>query len=275
MRIMFWSIAIALVVALAAQAVAAPIVNLQHCYVAKNSSAPVAINVTDGGDSAAEDIEGMTFRLQIAAGIGAMPSIASVNFLTGAIWAGHVSPANVFQGAADPQYKSFSLITDNAGDFVNANGILATATVNTAGAGPGDYALKLTGTKNSEPDSQFIAGSGATVPATFTSGILTVVIAGDFNRDGQLTVADIQPMLVALTDLAVYENTFNVPPAELVAIGDLDGDGSVTNKDIQPLLDSVAATGGGSLAQVPEPPTIVLAAMLLAATGLWRLSVGK
>ncbi len=105
------------------------------------------------------------------------------------------------------------------------------------------------------------------MPATITNGTLTVVLGGDFNRDGQLSSGDLQTMLSALTDLSVYQSTFNVPAAELTAIGDLDGDGLVTNRDIQPMLN-LLASGAGSLQAVPEPPTVVLAAVLVLLFGV-------
>ena len=74
----------------------------------------------------------MTFTLQIGAGTGSAPAIGSVNFLTNTIWTGHVSAGSVGNpaGGNDPQFQSFSLVTDDFGDFVNANGTLATFTLN-------------------------------------------------------------------------------------------------------------------------------------------------
>ena len=47
-----------------------------------------------------------------------------------------------------------------------------------------------------------------------------------------------------------------------------DNSNGVTNRDIQGLLNLVASLGGGSVATVPEPATLML--LILAAAG-WRL----
>ncbi len=270
MRIINWVFCLALL-GIAVPVRANPEVSLNHVYVAKNASQTAQLGVTDGGNAATEDIEGMTFTLQIGAGTGSTPSIGSMDFLTGTIWSGHVSADNIVPaaGGADPQFKSFTLLTDNAGDFVSANGILATATFNATNAALGDYTLKMVGTKDSGSNSQFTNGLGAAVPATFGDGMLTVVVAGDFNRDNQLTSDDIPVMLAALTDLPTYQLNYSVPLGELIAIGDLTGDGSVTNADIQPLLDLVSP-GTGSVQSVPEPAgwTIALPAGLALALAI-------
>jgi hypothetical protein len=98
----------------------------------------------------------------------------------------------------------------------------------------------------------------------YTNGTISVVnlLPGDFDRDGQITAADIPAMLKALTNLTNYSATNALSPAQLVTIGDLNGSGTVTNADIQGLLNLVATLGGGSVASVPEPGS---AAIMLAA----------
>ena len=250
--------------ALATVAEAAPIANLAHYYVAKNSTQTVTLSVSDAGVASTEDIEGMTFSLQIAVGISSTPSIGSIDFLASSIWTNHVSAANIVNAAGgnDPQFKSFTLITNNAGDFVNANGTLATIGFTAAGATPGDYSIKLVGTKDAGSDSQFNSGNGSVVPATFGGGTLTVVAPGDFNRDGHVTSADILAMETALTDLTVYKTANSLDETGLVAIGDLSGDHAVTNADVQSLL-TLLKSGGGSMDAVPEPASIVLLALAL------------
>ena len=85
----------------------------------------------------------------------------------------------------------------------------------------------------------------------YITGVLVVSgpnVLGDFNRDGQVTAADIPAMLSALTDLNAYLSARSLSPAQLVVIGDFDNSGSVTNRDIQGLLDLVASQGGGASA---------------------------
>jgi hypothetical protein len=88
-------------------------------------------------------------------------------------------------------------------------------------------------------------------------------LRGDWNRDGQVTSVDIPTMLTALTDLTAYATTNSLSPTQLALIGDFDSSGTVTNRDLQGQLDLVISLGGGSVASVPEPSSIVLLALAL------------
>jgi len=259
---------------LVAAAQASPVATLSHYYVAKDGTQNVVLGVSDNGNASTEDIEGMTFTLQIGAGTGSAPSIGVVDFLTNSIWTSHVSAGNVTNAAGgnEPQFKSFSLITNNFGEFVNANGNLVTFGLNGAGAALGDYPLKIVFTKDAGSDSQFLSGQGANVPATFGNGTLTVVAPGDFTRDNHVNTGDIAAMLTALTDLNAYKTAKGLDDAGLVAIGDFNGDHHVTNADLQGLL-TLLKSGGGSLSAVPEPVGWVMAlSALLLLTVIWRRS---
>ena len=118
----------------------------------------------------------------------------------------------------------------------------------------------LTGTFASLQLPSLTAPLGWNTSQLYTTGTLSVTatLRGDWNRDGQVTAADIPAMLTALTDLNSYASTNSLSPTQLAAIGDFDNSGTVTNRDIQGLLDLVASLGGGSVAAVPEPRSIVL-----------------
>ena len=92
---------------------------------------------------------------------------------------------------------------------------------------------------------------------------LVSTVVGDFNQDGQVTVADIQPMLVALADLKSYETTHLLTDQQLLTIGDINKSGSITNADVQALIVLIAnkANGTGSIEIVPEPPSLTLSVM--------------
>jgi autotransporter-associated beta strand protein len=96
-----------------------------------------------------------------------------------------------------------------------------------------------------------------------TAGTLSVTayLAGDFNRDGQVTPADLPATLSALTNLDGFSSTNSLSAAQLLSIGDLDHSGAVTNADLQPLLNLIASAGNGSIAPVPEPATLVWASI--------------
>lgn len=95
----------------------------------------------------------------------------------------------------------------------------------------------------------------------FATGVLSVVhsnlVPGDFNRDGHETNADLPMMLLALTNLPAYKSLFTLSDADFLVIGDINVDGTVNNADVQSLLDFFKL-GGGSVATVPEPASIVL-----------------
>jgi hypothetical protein len=96
----------------------------------------------------------------------------------------------------------------------------------------------------------------------YTTGVISVVptyVHGDFNRDGLITNADLSSLLKALTDLDAYRTTNQLTAAQLLSIGDFNNSGTVTNADMQGLLNLIA-TGGGSLAPVPEPSALAIAA---------------
>ncbi len=82
---------------------------------------------------------------------------------------------------------------------------------------------------------------------------------GDFNRDGQVTAADVPAMLQALTDLNVYKATYSLTDPQLLAIGDLNNSNALTNADIQGLLNLVAGFGSAANSPVPEPSSAILA----------------
>ncbi|HTQ39661.1 MAG TPA: dockerin type I domain-containing protein [Pirellulales bacterium] len=191
--------------------------------------------------------------------------------MTGTIWTGEVSADDVIPAldANFPQFQSFAVITDVQGEFVNANGTLATVGFNANGAPLGDYDLELTANKSS--DSKFTDGLQNTVAASFTNGTLTVVEPGDFNRDLHVDASDVLSMMQALTNPATYESTHgNLTNAQLTVLGDVNNDGKFNNADLQALLN-LLHSGGGSADPVPEPASWVLAFLALAMVAGSRL----
>lgn len=151
-----------------------PVVSVPNVSVAPNSTASVQFSVSDTNSAASEDIEGMTFTIQIAGGTGTTPSIQSVDVLTGTIWAGSNAFVSSPSGGQQAQFKTYSILTGNAGIYVNPNGLLATAVFNTAGAAAGSYKISLVGTRYPGFDSAFYNGKGNTVSSVFGSATLTV-----------------------------------------------------------------------------------------------------
>jgi hypothetical protein len=87
------------------------------------------------------------------------------------------------------------------------------------------------------------------------------LLRGDFDRDGYLTVADIQPMLRALANLDEYKAANNFEDIDVIARGDFNHDLAFTNLDIQGLLDALATAGAGSVVSVPEPTAFLCLAL--------------
>jgi Dockerin type I domain len=83
---------------------------------------------------------------------------------------------------------------------------------------------------------------------------------GDFNQNGVVDAGDIAAMATALTDEPTFAAGHGLTTAQLALIGDLDGDGKFTNADL-PVLLAQLSVGGGSLASVPEPASIILLAV--------------
>jgi hypothetical protein len=108
-----------------------------------------------------------------------------------------------------------------------------------------------------------------------TTGTLSIVdvnqLPGDFNRDHQVTAADIPAMLKALTNLGAYQGQNVLTASQLLAIADLDLSGTITNSDIQMLLAIVSTlAGSGSVSAVPEPSSWMLALPGLLAAAAYR-----
>ena len=152
------------------------IVNLDNHSVAPGTIVVENIIVTDSTAAVESDIEGMAFTFQIAEGAGSAPKIVSIDFLDGTIWSGHVSAANLFNPEVGNlyQYQAWDVHIDLAGDYVNANGLLAKVTIDTSGAAPGNYALKLVGTSVAGGDTTLGTGMGEIAPASFGQGTLTI-----------------------------------------------------------------------------------------------------
>jgi hypothetical protein len=86
-------------------------------------------------------------------------------------------------------------------------------------------------------------------------------LRGDVNLDGHVNSADILALMNALSDLSSYQSVhFPTSPNLMLDVADVDGDNEVTNADLQGLLN-LLKTGGGSADTVPEPYSVVLAAL--------------
>ena len=114
--------------------------------------------------------------------------------------------------------------------------------------------------------------SGHNALQTITNNDFLVVGPGDFTADGHLSIADVQAMMMALSDPADFKATHNFTDADLLNIGDLNGDHVFNNADLQALLsmmaNNAAAGGAATFAAVPEPESYQLLLIGLALVGI-------
>jgi hypothetical protein len=123
---------------------------------------------------------------------------------------------------------------------------------------------------------QPLTGKAWDTSQLYTSGTLFVLPnRGDINRDTHVDIADVSALMTALSDLPTYQGSLT--SAQLAEIADLTNDNLVNNADVQGLIVYLAnsagalpAPSGGSLAAVPEPPSLILLAIALAAAPALR-----
>jgi len=85
-----------------------------------------------------------------------------------------------------------------------------------------------------------------------------LAMLGDLNGDGLINAQDINPFILAMTDLAAWQATY--PSLDILTVGDCDDDGLFNAQDINPFVAIMTSgmTGGGP---VPEPCTLGLFAV--------------
>ena len=143
-----------------------------------------------------------------------------------------------------------------AGNPVTGSGVPGTINLNafTFVSGTGDQDGRRSGF-NDLGQVAFRALLSTGIQAGFVSNLAVTLQKGDFNLDGNVNAADIQPMLKAMTDLNAFKSTSGLTDAQLISIGDVNGDGVLTNSDLQSLLNQLH-NGSGSVSAVPEPRAI-------------------
>jgi len=78
-----------------------------------------------------------------------------------------------------------------------------------------------------------------------------VGVRGDANCDGELTFADIDPFVLALSDRAAWEAAYG---CDYLAANDVNGDGEVTFTDLDPFVACLVQGGCGAVGGAPANP---------------------
>lgn len=120
-------------------------------------------------------------------------------------------------------------------------------------AGTGGYLSRV----NVSGNAGGAGGSGALLGNDGANGVsgspgdvhLNQVMLGDFNHDGVVNTEDINPFILALTDLYTYINVMY--SADQYRRVDPNMDGSINTADINPFIAHL--TGGGQAGIIPEP----------------------
>lgn len=157
-------------------AIAAPLAHAQpsisvgsHDLLANTANQTIEVFVT-GGDA----IEGLNLHVQVDDGSNTNgPVIQGVDAITGTIFD---SKTLFGQDDVSPEPQLFSAIVIASDDAdINANGLLATITLDTTGLFAGTYDLKLAGTRNGDTNLGLEIGGTETIEPAITNGQITVV----------------------------------------------------------------------------------------------------
>jgi hypothetical protein len=93
------------------------------------------------------------------------------------------------------------------------------------------------------------------------------VLTGDMDLDGDVDFDDVDNFVLGLNDAAAYKSMFGISSS---VGGDTDGDGDHDFDDIDGFVTIVVAHMNAHAATVPEPSTLVLAAIGLLGAGGYR-----
>jgi hypothetical protein len=94
---------------------------------------------------------------------------------------------------------------------------------------------------------------------TFAIEWSPVLIPGDLDQDGSVTVTDVPAMMSALSDLDTYKSARGLTDEQLTELGDLDNSGTFTNADVQALISKLADRAEQvQLTAISEPSSVLM-----------------
>jgi hypothetical protein len=149
------------------------VITLGTYYLQENKpNQTITINIAGGAQ-----ISGMNFNLQIgdggpAAGGTPGPVFTGLDLVDGTVFqSDHADPLDL---GSIPQALTWDIVTAKDGDFVNANGLLATVTVDTTGFSRGQtFPFSIASTRNG--GTNFIYDGVTPVPTSLADGTIVIV----------------------------------------------------------------------------------------------------
>jgi hypothetical protein len=90
------------------------------------------------------------------------------------------------------------------------------------------------------------------------------LLVGDLDQNNLRTVADVQILMTALTNLNAYQTSHGFSNQDLLTVANVNGDSAVTNTDLEALLVMLANDIQPGISPVPEPGGVCLVACGLA-----------
>ena len=225
--------------------------NLTYTW-STTGSPPALVNFSVNGTNAAKNVTATftkagnyDFLVTItdAGGLTATSAVSvAVNQFVSSIV---VNPSSVTIGTGGTQlfsataFDQFGNLLDTQPTFSwsATGGTIDSAGLFTAGNVAGNF--QVSATNNS------VVGNAA----------VTARLRGDVDGDGQVTIADVPALMIALTNMSDYKSTNHLSNDDFVALADVDGSGKVNNLDIQSLLLLVANTAMNG--DVPRGASVV------------------
>lgn len=169
-----WFVGVAMILMPGLGAQAEPVINVgTHELVPNTPNQKIEIRVTNITGAAVDDIQGLNFNVQIGNGLGVQPIFTNVDIIAATIFASNNLGQSIPEGGSFPQAQARTTLTESG--FVDANGLLATLTIDTTDVFAGTFALSVGDGSTLLGPLTFINGLGDTVPATFTDGSIFIV----------------------------------------------------------------------------------------------------
>ena len=186
------------------------------------------------------------------------PAITGVDLKTGTIFAGVTDPqTDLF---SIPQVAIWSIALTEGINTVPAEGALVTLAIDTTGFSQGTWDLLLSDVL---PDlGPFDTDFVGTPAEQIVNGTISVsALLGDMDLDADVDFDDIDDFVLGLTDPAIYEAMYGVPPTQR---GDIDRDGDLDFDDIPSFVAVFTSSLQRTSPQaVPEPSSGLLALVAL------------